>query len=551
MPDRSGQDPEVVRNRSASGGVNTFSFPLDLQDDQVVDLTNGIAPTPGVREVRSGTSIVATGVTFGPILAMSEFMAGGFTAELLVISPGATYPASGHLKLWKWDGVATTLSLIGTLTGFTSATMPVDIVPGLDLNIGSTPAVVRINTKQPVDHNYVYAGSALTLISGPEKQPTTGMFPMTVVLNRAFGGGRQGNSRGRLFYSDVASFNYTGWGGVQNFGLGGGNRQEIVAIKPFRNQDVVVFMTDRTEVMSIDGDPIKSAVSFGDWRRGVIDTRIGCGARSTVRTIGEDLFFLDQYANVRSLARTITDNSQGSKSLPISAPIQSWIDRVNPAAIEASVAESYDRYYAIALPIDLATFPSHTFLFDTINKAWYGPQIGNFSTVNAMAVATLNGASDTADRNPTLYLGGSATAQGEVRRAFRGTADDGAAILYQETSKRYDYGGIEVKKNPLRHRVYTVASVGATLAVEARAGGADWKNIGFLDMTGNAPQLPIALPFSLGGQGVVEGVFAIEDIMEKATDLQFRMTCTASQAMQILGHTTQVHIDNIDWTPRS
>jgi len=555
MPDRSGEDFLVVRNRSASGGVNTFSFPLDIRDDQLVDMTNGIATTPGIREVRPGSSIVATGITFGPILALQEFMYGGVTAELLAISPGATFPNAGNLKLWKWNGTGTQFTLVGTLTGFTTATAPVDIIAGVDLNAGtlySRSAVVRIASRAPVDNGFIYSGDGLTMVTGPGFMPTTGMFPIGNVLSRGFGGGQQGSRVGVGFYSDVAAFAVTGWGVIQNFALGGGNRQQIVVIKPFRATTVFFGMSDRLEALILDGDPIAVGGALGNtlWRREVIDTRIGVSSRLSVQTVGEDLFFCDQYSNIRSLNQTITDNNQGIKRLPVSAPIQSWIDRVNPAAVDKIAAASYDRYYVVAFPIDLADVPNYTFVYDTINQAWYGPWDGNFATVNVMAVATLNFATLATDKNPTLYLGGSATARGEVRRSFVGTTDDGSPINYQETSKRYDYGGIEAAKQPRRLRTYVTAAPGATMLVEGRQDGTDWKTIGYIDLSGQSPRLPLTLPFNLlGTGGVVEDVFTLEDIFELPKDMQYRMTCTASQAVQVLGHTAQVHLKNIDWTP--
>lgn len=336
MPDRSGDDQILIRNRSASGGVNTFSSPLDIENDEVVDLTNGIAAVPGIRKSRQGTSIVASGITFGPILAMSEFTPSTFVTELLAVTPGATYPNAEHLKVWKWPGSGN-WTLVGTLSGFTSPTLPVDIVPGLDLNAGGGPAVVRFNTRQPVVNNYYYGGGGISLCTGSNGMPSTGMFPMGMAVGRMFAGGRSGSDRGKLFFSDVASFCTTGWSpSVQSLTLGGSTKQELVAVKSFRSGDLLCFMQDRLEAILLNGDPIQGlsgAPASGLWSRETVDATIGCGARRTVQTVGQDLIFVDQNANVRSIARTLTDNSQGTKTRPLSAPIQSWIDRVNIAKL--------------------------------------------------------------------------------------------------------------------------------------------------------------------------------------------------------------------------
>lgn len=551
------QDPKdndlwYAKNRSASGGVNTFSSPLDIGDDQVVDLTNGLASVPGIRKVRPGSSVVASGITYGPVLAMSEFTPSTFVPELLVVTPGATFPNAANLKLWKWDGTGGQFTLVGTLSGFTSATLPVEIITGLDLNAGGGPAVARITSQQALDYDWYYAGGALTACTGANARPSTGMFPMGTAVGRAFAAGRAGVNRGKAYYSDSASWTWTGWSSNQAFTMGGGTRQEIVAIKDFRQADIIFFLKDRIEALHLDGDPIAglsgTLSTAGLWSRAVIDRSIGCGSRRTVQTVGEDLFFLDQYGNVRSLAQTITDTNQGTKRLPVSAKIQSWIDRINPSAIETAQGAAFDRYYIIALPIDDAVTPSHTFVYDTINDSWNAPWTGGpWSKAMSIAVATLGSATTASDRNPTVYIGGAETLSGKVYRAFVGTGDDGSPIVYQEITKRESFATLDAKKIPRRVRVYALPAAGATMMIEARKDGADWKVVGYADLSGGSPQLPLTGPIDLTGSGIVEKVYTLEQSFQNARDLQYRFTVTAGVDVQILGHTSMVHMKEVDW----
>ena len=546
MPDESGDRLQIYRNRSASGGVNTLSHPYDINDDQAVDLTNIDTSSPGVRASRKGMSLIASGATFGPPLALQEYTPSSFNAELLMVAPGTTYPTAAHLKLWKWDGTTTVWSLVGTLTGFTSATMPIDVVPGLDLNAVGGPAVVRISTRQAQDIAYVYNGSAL---ASCQQQPTTGMSPIVYGLNRAFGAGRAGLSRSKIFYSDVASFCATGWKSTQALTMGGGSRQEVVAVKFFRQNDLIVFMADRVEALQVVDNPF--TISSGDvatqtWSRQVVDTTIGCGARRSVVTVGQDLFFCDQYGNIRSLARTIQDNAQGTTTRPISAAIQTWIDRINPNSFDTIVATAYDRYYVVGFPIDSATRPSHTFVFDRVNESWMGPWTGGWQP-ECMAVATLNAASASADRNPTLYLGAQSTGNALVYRTFSGTTDAGSAIVYQETGKRITADQLEADKLYRRIKTYFSASGAATMQIEARRNGETYRTVGYVDLTGDLPALPQTLPFDLGGGGVIEDTQTLEDF-EVSKDLQLRFTCTATTEVKMLGYSVAIHRKNFDWT---
>ena len=548
MPDQSWMNYEVYRNRSASGGVNTYRYPFDIEDNQAVDLTNIDISRPGVRAIRSGMSLTATGAAYGPPLCLQEYMGSTFQSELLMVAPGDVFPTAAHLRLWSWKGNTSTWNLIGTLTGFTSATMPVEITVGLDLNASGGPAVARISTKDAVPHSYVYNGSSIALCSGPRCEPSTGCFPTVNHLNRGYAGGRSTTARGKVHYSDPGSFTVTGWDATQSLTMGGGSRQEIIALKTFRQGNLLVFMADRTEMLSNTESPLSPDITNGIART-VIDPRIGCGARRSVVSMGEDVFFVDQFGSVRSIAKTINDNLQGAKSLPVSWQIQTWIDRINPVAMEAIVAEGIDRLYVVGFPIDTATTASHVFVFDRINEAWSGPWTGGW-TPYSMAVATLNQASYGPDQQPRLYLGSPSYTGANVYRTFDGTTDAGAPIAYQETGKRINAGQIETKKLFRRLRDYYAATGTATMQVELCINGAGFQHLGYVGLSGTLPQLPKTLPFTLSGVGLIEDTKTLEDY-ENVNDIQFRWTCTANVDVQHVGYSVMFHRKNIDWTPNA
>lgn len=530
--------------------MNTHAFATDLPDNQAVELRNIDAGTPGIRTVRGGTSLVATGITFGPILALQQFQAVNSDVELLAITPGATYPAAGHLSLWSWTGGAI-WNLRGTLTGLTSATAGIQILPGLDLaSISATPHIARIFTNQLVDLAYVYSGASLGVTNAGEAIPSTGMFPAEYMLNRGFAGSKNGSSRGKIFFSQTGSFGYTGWSQVNSITMGGGVRQAVVAISAFRNQDLIVFLADRLEALIISDstlDTTGASSPYTAWSRIVIDKTIGCASYKTVASTGEDLFFVDQFFHVRSLARTITDNSQGIKRLPISAPLQDYIDRVNPAATDAINAQVFDGKYIVSYPLDSAKECTHTFVWDTIHQAWYGPYDGNFAA-KVMSVATLtNVNAANKHMNPSLYIGAAATASGLVYMAYDGTTDAGSPIIMQETTKRYDAGIIEAPKAFRFLQDLYIAAGTQTMVAEGRRDGQDWKLLGYVDLNGDTPQLPLTFPFSFGGNGLVRKTFSLEQFEETARDLQLRFTCTATDVVSHYGYSIAYHSKNIPW----
>lgn len=540
---------DTYRNREASGGVNTFRYPFDIEDNEAVDLTNIDIATPGVRSIRKGMTLIATGATYGPPMVLQEYMSSTFQSELLMVTPGG-YPGTvTALQLWSWKGNAGSWTRISDLAAFTSATMPVEISVGLDFTTIGGPAVARISTKAPSPSAYVYNGSAITLCTGTACMPSLGAFPTAVHLGRAYAGGRDTSSRGKVHYSDTVTFTVTGWDPTQSMTMGGGSRQEVIALKTFRQGNLLVFMQDRIEMLSNTDSPLTlfTGPATAGMARTVIDPLIGCGARRSVVNMGEDIFFVDQNFNVRSIAKTINDNLQGTKTLPISTNIQTWIDRVNPAAAEAINAAALDRYYVLGLPIDSATTPSHTFVFDRINEAWSGPWTGAWSPYS-LGVATLNQASYAPDMNPRLYMGAANYTGALVYRTFEGHDDAGASIVYQETGKRINVGQLEAKKLFRRLRDYYVATGTATMRIEGAANGGDFQLIGYVPMAGSLGTLPATLPFVFGGVGLIESVKTLEDF-GNVNDLQFRWTCTANTDIQHVGYSVQFHRKAVDWTP--
>lgn len=530
--------------------MNTFKFATDIDDQEAVELRNIDAATPGISKVRLGTSLVATGITFGPILSLSQFQAVGKESELIAVTPGATYPNADHLKVWSWTG-GSLWNLKGTLTGFTSATAGIQIVVGVDLvSISGLSHIARIFSNQAVDLAYAYDGSSLNVTGSSGAIPSTGMFPAEYMLNRCFAGGRSGANRGKVYFSDTGSFGLTGWAASNALTLGGGSRQFVVGIAGFRNQDLIVFMADRLEAIVLSDntlDTTGASSPFTTWSRVVIDKTIGCASFRSIASTGEDLFFVDQYFHVRSLARTITDNNQGIKTLPISIKLQSYIARVNPAAAEAITAVVHDGKYVVSYPLDSATTPSHTFVFDTVQQKWVGYYDGNFPA-KSMAVCTLTDTGAVSKyQNPSLYLGAATQSAGLVYRAYDGTTDAGSAIVYQETTKRYDAGVSEVPKAFRFLQDLYIASGSQTMMVEARKDGQNWSLLGYVDLTGDSPQLPLTFPFSFGGNGIVRKTFSLEQFEETARDIQFRFTCTATDELSHFGFSVLYHGKNVQW----
>jgi hypothetical protein len=572
-------EPESVfpiRNRDVSGGLNNKLFATDIGDNQSQQLKNIRTDVLGIRQTRPGCSIAATGITFGPVLALKEYTNQAGSSKLLAVAPGGS--AGDHARLYDWDGTGSTFSYVGPMTGYTGGTArdySIVNAQDIDYTVPASTHVAVISDDAGVNlKRWYYDGASLAQTDWPPAA-NKAVFAHTYAFDRVLATGT-GKWKGALFYSYAArgvtaSFtNPT----TDFFRFGTDSSQAVVAVEVLR-KNVVVFMQDRFDILDTSykgynltvaqtGNTTADLRPGSNWSVVGGHETIGCGSRKSIANAGEDLFFADQYGNIRSLARTIQDEGQGVSTLPVSDPIQGWIDRINPAAINKIVCHVYNRWLVVGLPIDSATDADHVFVLDTIRgrqtkqPVWDGPWLS--SDVRAfkpysMTNASLNGATADADKSPTLYVGSTVatdyTDPGLVYRTFVGTSDAGNAIEYQEITKRQSAGTFEIKKAWERVMPQLVGSGAATMHVEANLDAKGFEHVGYVSLFGDAPVLPVDLPFTLGGAGVVAETLSLEDMSaQRSRDIAFRFTVTVADVVtKMLGYSVFGHMENWDRTP--
>jgi hypothetical protein len=561
-----GEDESLQRvlRRSSAGGLRRDLFALDLGDDEMEVLQNAYSPTEGLLEVRPGFTNIATGISWGPVLALGGYKDDTNAQTLLAVAAGTA--SDDNLRLWKWDGQTAKFSLAGVMSGYTAADAKIEIIrvtDQVDGTLASKRAVI-ISTDQPSVKRMYYDGTTLGETH----------WGLSDDLGRAheFSGGRlivsgDASESDSIYHSDMQSCIATGMDATasRHFRVGGGNASsEIVTMKVFRGRELIVFMDDAIEVismassnMSLPGNGIgliPGGIPLLDWRRGTIHNRIGCGSWQTVANVGEDMLFMDQDLQIRSLARTISDSSSGIKSLPISEPIKNYTSRINPAARDKCVAVHFERYYILSIPLDSSTEADTVFVLDVAQSArkqkpvWYGPWTG--LDARNFTVFKIDDATTPSDKNPTLYFSQNtvdATNGALVMRAFDGLTDAGTAINFQVDYRRETNGSLEFIKQPRFFRYYGESVAAVTVEVSANCDAEGFVHVGYVDTSGNAPPLPQDLPFDLGGAGIVTKQFYIGEEVERCRDLQFRLTATCSDGLRIAGYSYFANVDNYSY----
>lgn len=102
----------------------------------------------------------------------------------------------------------------------------------------------------------------------------------------------------------------------------------------------------------------------------------------------------------------------------------------------------------------------------------------------------------------------------KVYRAWTGYNDAGTAIDYTEESRKEDFNQPLVKKVGGVLKVRALSSGDYDVLVYASVDDQEYTLLGTINLAGNAPTLPVSLPFSLADSNIVEESFHLDSLGE-------------------------------------
>lgn len=547
--------PKVkITVKDLTGGVNLKIHPLYLPDNTSAGLQDIDHSTPGLLRTRKGYTAVADEVS----------STGKFTGIGYIRQDDGSRAIIGWLRatapngnIYKWTGGATWSAIV---TGISDFAADADV---FFLQYNNIFFIAQDGTDASSD-SIINCSLATTNV---ESITTTSNSAFPIGTSMVYWQGRLWCSRNQfamnpptsnvikpayVWFSDpltpasVTGPGTTVWDRTNNaIACGYGTGQKTVAIQPIRSTELIVFLTSSIERIQPSGDSLLSALGIpveGSFSRDIIDPLTGCGARKTVQMLGSDIIFMDQFGSIRSLQRTALDASQGTKSLPLSDPINDGsvdnqgISDLNKSAISKCAAIVFGNRYYLSIPSTGSTVNDTTYVYDVTLGSWTGPWNFGFSHFLVSDVVTegvwkLYGIKDAAPAR--LY---------EIES---GTTDNGTAIAYTETTKRYDFGDIDRDKTGRLIIITCVSTDDADMLVEANVDGSGWTSLGSFNIGGSTETLPLLLPFTLGGGGITKGKFHLETL-DRFNEIQFRFTCDDLGAtVQKLGHSIYATLEKV------
>jgi hypothetical protein len=207
--------------------------------------------------------------------------------------------------------------------------------------------------------------------------------------NRIFAVGT-GTNRNTLYASDLLDAEV--WKSTNSIIVGGDDGEDIVALQPFFDYELLVFKPNKMYLVT--ADPTSPTAS--GWVTRLLNDKTGCSSGRTVNFVNKDVFFLSN-DGIRSVTRSVADDFY-IVGTPISEPVKNIISRINKNYVSLCNAAFYNNRYYLAIPLDTATTPSHILvynaLFNSFEGLWSIPTakmaITNFAsgfTTNALKLA--------------------------------------------------------------------------------------------------------------------------------------------------------------------
>jgi hypothetical protein len=318
----------TVINQSAEVDFSQFNNRMYFTDG-----SSNLHFSNGTTTYRQGTSILS--------ITVSTQGLGYTTAPAVTIgAPNIAYGTTASATATVTSGTISAVTVTFAGSGYTSAPTVTIAAPPSGGGHYTATATASISSLVP---------PALRLV----RQFT----------NRIFAVGT-GADRNTLYASDILDAEI--WKSTNSIIVGGDDGEDIVAIQPFYDYEILVFKPNK--IYLVTADP--TATTAAGWTVRLLNDRIGCVSGRSVNFVNKDVFFLAN-DGIRSVARSIADDFY-IVGTPISEPVKNIIARINKNYVTLCNAAFYDNRYFLAIPLDTAITPSHILVYNALFNAFEG-----------------------------------------------------------------------------------------------------------------------------------------------------------------------------------
>ncbi|MHA2263670.1 MAG: hypothetical protein ACXAEN_14840 [Candidatus Thorarchaeota archaeon] len=305
--------------------------------------------------------------------------------------------------------------------------------------------------------------------------------------------------------------------------------ESITAISKYKQNMILVGQQKSLSVAAV------GTGSQGlDLQSMAISNDIGVGSQKSVQNVGEDIYFMDQYGDLRSLQITLSESGSVVKQLPLSIPIKDQTEGINKSDLFFASGAFYKGNYWFSFKKSDGTF--RLYVYNTALRHWVGPMVLKNSSgltlqVRAMTVGWGDpGTSDLSNRSRHLYFlthDGKASPTSASIQVYEldddAVTDDAATAIDMEViTKANDFGFPHHDKEYRWGEITFKKKTGATgyFKLDARterregnkySGFGDWIPVGSFDYT--------------DGDDILWERFSLRSL-PRSRFIQFRITCS-------------------------
>ncbi len=409
----------IAGSQSFEGGQVSGITPNLIANNQASDIANMTISPSGNLESRLGIESMSTNVSGGSSIQGMHYFDAPSIESLFVASNGTVFRSTasstfattggtvinqsaevdfsqfnnrmyftdGSSNLHFSDGTTThrqgtsilSITVTSGGTGYNAGTPTVTIAAPNSAYGTTATATAVMNVHSVGTVNVTFAGSGYT--SAPAITFTGGggsgaaatasissLVPPALRLvrqftNRIFAVGT-GADRNTLYASDILDAEV--WKSTNSIIVGGDDGEDIVAIQPFYDYEILAFKPNK--IYLVTADP--TATTAAGWTVRLLNDRIGCVSGRSVNFVNKDVFFLSN-DGIRSVARSIADDFY-IVGTPISEPVKNIIARINKNYVTLCNAAFYNNRYFLAIPLDTAITPSHILVYNALFNAFEG-----------------------------------------------------------------------------------------------------------------------------------------------------------------------------------
>jgi hypothetical protein len=369
------------------------------------------------------------------------------------------------------------------------------IVTGVTVTNGGSgyTSAPTITIAAPSSGTAATANGVLSTSSAP-----SGLRLIRNFTNRLFAVGT-GANRNTLYASDILDAEI--WKATNSIVVGGDDGEDIIAIQPFFDFELLVFKPNK--IYLVTADP--TAETASGWTVRLINDKVGCQAAASAIFTNKDVFFLSN-DGIRSVVRSAADDFY-AVGPTLTEPVKNIIARINRSYIgDANGAFHNNRYY-LALPLDNSTTCNYVLVYNTL----FGSFEGLWSiAASAMTKTNFSGGYSTncvklAIGSPTgrvghLYDYLDPDLQGDGNTEFK---DYGTSYTSYVVTKAYDFDDKISKKYGSHYEMefYFSTATGCTISMK-RETDSQYVTIGTSvdTSTPGGLTLPFTLPATLSAQ---------------------------------------------------